>query len=1112
MILLFTNNIGELTTIQRGSFYSFLLHGINKELKNFINPFPIYLNKKKQLGLIYIYSDHVKLEGPFSDTIICIDNFRTYGVNVYISAEYLYTLIFNNEKKQIVKKIDLFLGQIPLMTEDGTFIINGCEKIVINQIIRSPGVYFSKEKNLFNKIVYNATIISDNGLWTKISLDFIYKNLNFINNKIKDFNELNNLIFYVKTNTVKNRNIKYNLLTILSFLGISLFEILDNLNISNQIAKSLLKNIFQVKKNLKINSGIQNASIIGLTVGELGRYNLNNKLGLNLPKNITFLTNQDLISILNYLLQLYFNNANIDDIDDLKYKRIRSIGDLLQMNVQLAIHSLSNQILKFSNIKLTGTLKNIQINNNNNSDIVINFNNIIDSTILTTIMHNFFNKNELVQFLDQNNPIAELTHKRRISLFGPNGLNPSNISISIRDLHPSQYSRFCPIDTPEGQNAGLINSLALFARINMYGLIEVPYLLLNKGYVFYNKKSIYLNSIQEENNIIAFGDIYLNKLKQIDKLYILTKQNIVFSLKRTEHIKFLTLTPFQIISIGASIIPFFEHNDANRTLMGANMQRQAVPLLYTQKPLIFTGLEIHIPLTSSLVIKSYCEGKVIYASSYMIQIEDNYNQIITYYLSKYYKSNQKTVINNLPIVWIGEKVFSGQIIADGPSTNDGELSVGHNLLIAYLPWEGYNYEDSVIINERLVFDDCLTSLNIYEYEMIYTSTTTLIKNCLILNDKKISNLNEIGIIKIGSYVKPNDILIGQIVYQNQLNTNFLDSNKLINILLSPLSCIDKSLYVSSNQEGRILDIKVFSKEVFSTKLKKNEYITSIIIYIGHISKLQIGDKIAGRHGNKGIISKILCSQDMPFLPDGTPIDIIFNPLGIPSRMNVGQIFECLCGFASEKIGFRFQIYPFDEIYGTEASRILVYQKLKEASLKTKIKWIYNYNYPGKILLKDGRTGEYFDNPILVGKSYILKLIHLVEMKVHSRSTGAYSLLTQQPLRGKSLNGGQRFGEMEVWALEAYGCSYTLQELFTIKSDDINARQQLENNLITSNINTPINVSLPEMFLVLLRHLNALGLDFQFNKINFPNLIKEEKNIFKILEIRLKLCKYSKIIN
>ena len=733
--------------------------------------------------------------------------------------------------------------------------------------------------------------------------------------------------------------------------------------------------------------------------------------------------------------------------------------------------------------------------------------------VSTIAVKEFFKTSQLSQFMDQVNPLAELTHKRRISVFGPNGVQRDHISPVIRDIQPSQYGRLCPIETPEGQNAGLIMSLALFGRIGSLGWIETPYFVLEKQKLYCNKQPIFLNPELESATKVAFADIQIDNKNIIHEEYLSVKEDYSFSVEKQSKVNLVTTSPLQIISLATALIPFVEHDDANRALMGSNMQRQAVPLIYCQKPIIGTGLEATAILDSGMVIKNYCEGKVFTSSANMISIDDSLNQRINYYLRKYYRSNQETAINQRPVVWPGEVVFSGQIIADGPSTNDGELSLGRNLTIGYMPWEGYNYEDAIVINERIIYEDCLTSIHIEEHETNLSYSVTgsekLTNNLPHLTTFIRRHLDEEGIVKIGSYVKEHDILVGKLT---PCDEDTSPEAKLLKALYGQKkpSFRDTSLKVAHGTEGRVIDVRIISTNLLNKDTASFPSFSEIIrIYIAQVRKIQVGDKLAGRHGNKGIISRILPSQDMPYLPDGTPIDIIFNPLGVPSRMNVGQVLECLLGLAGQKLGNRFKVSPFDEIYGKEASRILVNQKLKEAASQTNEKWLFNDYSPGKILLRDGRTGEYFDNPITVGKSYILKLIHLVEDKIHARATGPYSMITEQPLAGKSQKGGQRFGEMEVWALEAYGCSHTLQELLTIKSDDIDGRNDMyEAILVRKEVDKP-TPSIPEAFLALVRELQSLGLDFTMNKFengfySTTDLGEVELDIFEAMEKRLEI--------
>lgn len=1146
---LFVNNIGDLAEAQRASFYRFLSLGISEELSNFPNPFiaKIRISVRKKLPcLVYLYPNEIKLKGPNHNLETCLKKDLSYTIQLYIPGEYSYPSIQLKKDVNLVKSInenienslskvlknkririkqDIFFGEIPLMTEEGTFIISGCERVVISQIIRSPGIYFRKEFTMSGKTIYGATVISNKGLWTKFILDLKPKNKE--KDKLKEEEQKDRI--YIKLNDFKNKiseekedihdnSNKLFIYDLIRYFGLNVQEVVDSL----KYPLYLTNQEYLVDENKNLQQGINNdyeTSVLirklffnqksgCFSIGEIGRYKINKKLGINLPKDITYLTAHDFIGIINGLVELKYYDRSSDDIDDIRNKQIRCIGELLQNQIRVGIYRLRKNLMDDSKISSTPKL-NFDLETYSDPDDWI-----LDPRPLTTSIKEFFKTSQLSQFMDQINPLAELTHKRRISVFGPNGLKRDHISTVIRDIHPSQYGRLCPIETPEGQNAGLITSMSMYSRIGTLGSLETPYFLMKDGNVFCDKQPIFLNPEQESETIIAFADVGINNKNKIKDSYLSAKENYLFSVKKVNNINFITTSPLQIVSLATALIPFLEHDDANRALMGSNMQRQAVPLLYTQKPIIGTGLEAVAILDSGMVIKNYCEGFVKFSSSQKILIDDLLNQSITYYLKKYYRSNQETCINQRPVVWIGEKVFSGQIIADGPSTNDGELSLGRNLTIAYMPWEGYNYEDAIVINERIILDDCLTSVHIEEYETNLTYCMTgsdKLTNKLPHLTKYIRrHLNEEGIVKIGSYVKEHDILVGKLTPCAEDSS---PEAKLVRALFTikeqPRFC-DSSLRVTHGTEGRVIDIRVISTTVLNKEEPSIYTACEIVrIYIAQIRKIQIGDKLAGRHGNKGIISRILTRQDMPYLPDGTPIDIIFNPLGVPSRMNVGQVYECLLGLAGEKLGKRFKIAPFDEIYGNEASRVLINQKLKQAALNTNSKWLFNSYYPGKIFLRDGRTGEYFDNPITVGKSYILKLIHLVEDKIHARATGPYSMITEQPLAGKSQKGGQRFGEMEVWALEAYGCANTLQELLTIKSDDIDGRNDMyESILVRKDVEKP-TPSLPEAFLALIRELNALGLDFSIRKFDggfysTTNIQDTEKDMFKDLEERLQL--------
>ena len=1134
---IFVNNIGDLAEAQRASFYRFLSVGISEELVSFPNPF---ITKVKVAGrrklpcLIYLYPNEIKLKGPNSSLDNCLKRDLSYAIQLYVPGEYSYNIDSKStdllddakddsatkllkQSKKITVKQDIFFGEIPLMTEEGTFVISGCERIVISQIIRSPGIYFRKEFGTKRKTIYTATVISNKGLWTRFFLDKKEKKKKLKVGELASKNVGKDRIYmkineYRQKDAATKRKEKENddtlifIYDIIRYFGLNFQEISDSLKYPHQYTNE--NNVFDEFKALTIKNILFNQRSGGFSIGEIGRYKINKRLGLNLPKDITYLTAHDLIGIIDGLLELKYYDRVSDDIDDIKNKQIRCVGELLQNQMRVGFYRLQKSLIEESPISGSQKLS-FELESYSDPDDWI-----IDPRPLTQSIKEFFKTSQLSQLMDQINPLSELTHKRRISVFGPNGLKRDHISTVIRDIHPSQYGRLCPIETPEGQNAGLITSVAMFGRIGSLGSIETPYFLMENSHVFSEKTPIYLNPDQEAETKVAFADVSLNAQKNVVNEYISVKDNTLFSVKKTNDVKFITTSPLQIVSLATALIPFLEHDDANRALMGSNMQRQAVPLLYTQKPIVGTGLEPTAILDSGMIVKSYCQGTVEFSSSHSVKIKDESEQVITYYLRKYYRSNQETSLNQRPVVWCGEQVFSGQIIADGPGTNDGELSLGRNLTIAYMPWEGYNYEDAIVINERIILDDCLTSVHIEEHETNLTYCVTgseKLTNDLPHLTKHIRrHLDENGIVKVGAYVKEQDILVGKLT---PCEEDPSPEAKLLRALYGQKNQTyrDTSLRVPHGTEGRVIEVRVISTTFLSPEQTSSVYTSCemIRIYIAQIRKIQIGDKLAGRHGNKGIISRILPRQDMPYLPDGTPVDIIFNPLGVPSRMNVGQVLECLLGFAGEKLGTRFKVAPFDEIYGKEASRILVNQKLKEAAIKTNCNWVFNPYYPGKILLRDGRTGEYFDNPITVGKSYILKLIHLVEDKIHARATGPYSMITEQPLAGKSQKGGQRFGEMEVWALEAYGCSNTLQELLTIKSDDIDGRNDMyEAILVRKEMEKP-SPSIPESFLALVRELQALGLDFSIRKFeggfsSTTDMEEVERDIFDEIETRLKL--------
>jgi DNA-directed RNA polymerase subunit beta len=794
-------------------------------------------------------------------------------------------------------------------------------------------------------------------------------------------------------------------------------------------------------------------------LGRVGRLKLNSRLNLKLNDRLQTLTYEDIFAIIDKLIGLTISKTVPDDIDHLKNRRVRSVGELLQNLFRIGFQRLVRKLRNQTNKIDSGQLLSF---------------NIVNATI-----REFFGSSQLSQYLDQTNPLSSLTHRRRISGLGPGGFDRDRISFAVRDIHPSHYGRICPIETPEGQNVGLIASLTTCARVNKSGFLETPFWRVINGKVIKTGQPIYLTADIEDFYKIAPADIATNKENYLIQNVIPVRYKQDFINVIPSEVDFIAISTVQVVSVAASLIPFFEHDDANRALMGSNMQRQSVPLILPQKPIVGTGLENQIAIDSGLTLNAQFSGIVKSVTANKIVIKNNKGKKLTYKLQKYLRSNQQTCINQRPIVWKGEKVKSGQILTDGPAITSSELSLGQNVLIGYMPWQGYNFEDAILISERLVYDDIFTSIHIerYKIEIDRNSETSeqTTKNIPNLSPTETKYLNDDGIVTVGTFVKPGDILVGKVISNN--TSEQLPESKLLRAIFGAKAkgVKDNSYRMPDGDYGRVIETVTFNRRTKLTyKFEK------IYVFIAQIRKIQVGDKIAGRHGNKGIISRILPRQDMPFLPDGTPIDIILNPLGVPSRMNVGQLYECLLGLAGDKLNARFKILPFDEMYGLEVSRILINKKLRQASITKNESWLFNPYAPGKMVLIDGRTGIEFENPVTVGNAYMLKLIHLVDDKMHARATGPYSLITQQPLRGKAQHGGQRFGEMEVWALEGFGAAFTLKELLTIKSDDMQGRNETLNAIVKGQQIPKFGI--PESFKVLLHELRSIGLDMSTYRI------------------------------
>ena len=1072
----FVTTLPDLIEIQKTSFCWFIYQGLTEELDRFSSIIDFTENTE-----ICLFGNEYKLKKSRYNEFESKQYDSTYCARIYLPIE-----IRDNKSKKLIESKKVYIGNLPLMTNQATFIINGCARVIISQIIRSPGIYFKKIKK---KIACEATLISNRGSWLKFETKYTKQQSDSKNTKIKNLD----LILRIDKSTT------ISVVTLLKLMGLTKIEIFASLKHANYFQKTI-KNEFDKSNDLEISplfiSRIFNNNYYNL--GKIGRRKINQRLNLNISENIENITYLDIIAIIDNLIDFFVKSETEDDIDHLKNRRVRSVGELLQNQFRVGFSRLERNIKE----KMTST-----------DYLALKSSTLINPKPVISTINEFFCSSQLSQFMDQTNPLSALTHKRRISSLGPGGLNRDRISFAVRDIHPSQYGRICPIETPEGPNAGLISSLTTCSRVNSFGFIETPFWPVQNSKIIKTNLPVYLTADIEDNFKIAPADIGIDENNWIYQKSITVRYKQDFISVSAHEIDYIAISTVQIVSAAAALIPFFEHDDANRALMGSNMQRQSVPLLIPQKPIVGTGLENQVAIDSGMAIIAFRSGMVVYVSSQKIIIKETLGNLYTYNLQKYNRSNQDTCINHRPLVWIGENVESGQIIADGPGTNNGELALGQNIMVAYMPWQGYNFEDAILINERLIYDDVFTSIHIEKFDLQARQTKVgdeeITRDIPNVNSNALINLDESGIVYKGTYVKAGDILVGKITPKGECDQ--IPEGKLLRAIFGEKAknVKDSSLKVPNGQQGRVIDIKAFHRSrgdelpIGSSSLVR--------IFLAQTRKIQVGDKIAGRHGNKGIISRVLARQDMPYLPDGTPVDVILNPLGVPSRMNVGQLYECLLGFAGYKLNRRFKILPFDEMFGRDSSRLLINKKLREASIKKNQAWVFNPYTPGKIVLNDGRTGEPFENPVTVGKAYMLKLIHLVDEKIHARSTGPYSLVTQQPLGGKSQNGGQRFGEMEVWALEAFGAAYILQELLTLKSDDIEGRNDTLNAIVKGRVIPKPGI--PESFKVLMRELQSLGLDISSYKMNGDEISSDyckEVNLMEVYDPNLK--RFSPIAN
>ncbi|MFH1710508.1 MAG: DNA-directed RNA polymerase subunit beta [bacterium] len=1054
----------DLLEIQKDSFKRFLAEGLKEALLSF-SPIKGYEGRYE-----LEFTGDFKFGEPKYSMKECLAKEVTYSNPLKVRARLI------DKQSGEVKSQDVFIGDFPMMTDRGTFIINGVERIIVSQLVRSSGVYFRENKKTERgKVTYFATIIPDRGSWLEMEVDA-------------------SSVVHARINRTK----KVPVTVFLSSIGCSEKEIktalgdseLGRRTLSEYPIKPKEETLIEIYKKLRPGDPITiegaQAYLNNLffnvrryDLGKVGRYKMNKKLGVSIPIDRTVLTKEDILGIVKGLIDINLGHGLPDDIDHLGNRRIRSVGELLQKQFMVGL-SRVERLVKEQMVVKAGENLTPQM--------------IINVRPLVAVIKEFFGSSQLSQFMDQTNPLAELTHKRRLSALGPGGLTRERAGFEVRDIHPSHYGRVCPIETPEGPNAGLIASLGTYAKINKFGFIETPYRKVKKGIV--TNKVEYFTADVEDLYKLGPCDVHVNSNGKIidEQVPVRYKREFIFALPK--EVDYVGVAPEQLVGITTALIPFLEHDDANRALMGANMQRQAVPLLIPEAPHVGTGLERKVAEDSNLLTRAAASGRVSRVTSEEIVISRAGKKDI-YELTKFRRSNQNTCIHSRPIVKVGQKVEKDDIIADSSATDLGELALGRNILTAFMPWEGYNYEDAIVISERLVKKDFFTSVHIERLEVDIRATKLgmeeITREIPNVSEEVLADLDDRGIIQPGAYVKAGDILVGKVTPKGE--TELPAEEKLLRAIFGDKArdMRDTSLKVPPGEGGKVIAVRTFSRQQ-GDELPPGVH-EVIRVYLAQYRKVSVGDKLADRHGNKGIVAKIVPEEDMPYLPDGTPIDVVLNPLGVPSRMNLGQIFELFLGHAGMILNKYYEVPSFDEALFENASVIKVSEELTKASAKQGFNWV---NTTGKVLLRDGRTGKHFDRPIAVGCMYIMKLIHLVDDKMHARSTGPYSLITQQPLGGKAQFGGQRFGEMEVWALEAYGAANMLQELLTVKSDDVAGRARVYEEIIKGKLMGKPGV--PESFKVLIKELRSLGLDFRtLNKegkeVNIDEEVLEKASIF-----------------
>ena len=1138
----------NLIEIQKSSYQWFLDEGLKEVFKD-VSAITDYTG-----NLVLDFVDYRLDDKPKYSVEECKARETTYAAALKVRARLL-----NKESGEMIMQEDIYMGDLPLMTDSGTFVINGAERAVVSQLVRSPGVYYAKthdEKS--GKRLFSTTVIPNRGAWLEYETDnndVVYVRIDknrkipittFIralglgtDEQIKAFFTPDvKILATIEKEKPENRNTQDALMEVCRKLRpgepptvesaqthldglffdpkrydlsrVGRYKYNKKLAIADRLVGHILSQpvinpltgelmfdagakmrredaeaveragvdtvyvtVEDAERKIISNGMVDITDFIPLAKDELASLGVNEKVRfvvlkeiletsadedavreairdrINelIPKHITI---DDIFATINYLLNLNYDIGDVDDIDHLGNRRIRSVGELLQNQYRIGFTRMEKVIRD-----------RMMLQNQDNKEEKIIPQTLINIRPVVAAVKEFFGSSPLSQFMDQTNPLAELTHKRRLSALGPGGLSRDRAGFEVRDVHYSHYGRMCPIETPEGPNIGLISYLASFARINQYGFIEAPYRRVDKETGKITDEVVYMTADMEDKYIVAQANEPIDENGRFARPRVNVRYRGAILEVERERADYMDVSPKMVVSVATAMIPFLENDDANRALMGANMQRQAVPLLKTQSPIVGTGMEYKAAVDSGVVVVAKNSGIVERVSADEVAIRTEDGALELHHLVKFQGSNQGTCVNQRPIVAKGELVEKGQVIADGPATCNGEISLGKNMLIGFTTWEGYNYEDAVLINERIVREDAYTSIHIEKYELESRNTKLgpeeITRDIPNVSEDALVNLDENGIIRIGAEVRPGDILVGKVSPKGE--TELIPEERLLRAIFGEKAreVRDTSLKVPHGEYGIIVDVKVFTREN-SDELSAD--VNKVVrVYIAQKRKISVGDKMAGRHGNKGVVSRILPEEDMPFLPDGTPLDIVLNPLGVPSRMNIGQVLEVHLGMAARALGWKVMTPVFDGAHEQD-----IRECFRDAGLRE----------DGKTVLYDGRTGEPFDSPVTVGVMYFLKLHHLVDDKIHARSTGPYSLVTQQPLGGKAQFGGQRFGEMEVWALEAYGAAYTLQEIMTVKSDDINGRVKTFEAIVKGH-NVP-QAGTPESFKVLIKELQSLGLD------------------------------------